>query len=362
MFIRASGFLNRSRLEDESIARWSRFLCLPSVNRIYMDVLSEVLKAIKLDAAFFYNAEFTAPWSFREPRSEAVAPHFAPGGGHVIIYHLIMEGRCAARLEDGEPIEAGSGDIVIFPHGDAHILGNGSTTTIDIEPRLHEILNQGLKVASAGGGGEMTRIVCGYMSCDPQLSSALLAGLPPLFRVPIRDDTGGQWLENTVRFSVSQAGSASLGGEAVLSKLSEVLFVETIRRYIAQLPPEETGWLAGARDPEVGRALALMHRAPATPWTIEMLAREIGISRSVLAERFRHYLNEPPMSYLTRWRLLLAARMLKSSNRGVAEIAAEVGYESEPAFNRAFKRQFNVPPARFRSATRRTAQGKLPAP
>jgi AraC-like DNA-binding protein len=319
-----------------------------------MDALSEVLKAIKLDAAFFYNAEFTAPWSFREPRSEVVAPHFAPGGGHVIIYHLLTEGRCTASIEGGKPISACSGDIVIFPHGDAHILGNGSTKTLDIESRLHEILAQGLKLACAGGGGEMTKIVCGYMSCDPQLSSALLAGLPPLLRVPIRDDAGGQWLENTIRFSVGQGGG-SLGGEAVLSKLSEVLFVETIRRYIAQLPAEETGWLAGARHPEVGSALALLHRDPAKPWTIELLAREIGISRSVLAERFRHYLNEPPMSYLTRWRLLLAARMLKSSSRGVADIAADVGYESEAAFNRAFKRQFTVPPARFRGSARRAA-------
>jgi AraC-like DNA-binding protein len=318
-----------------------------------MDAVSEVLKAIKLDGAFFYNAEFTAPWSFREPPSEAVAPHFAPGGGgHVIIYHLLIEGRCLANLEGEKPIPITSGDIVIFPHGDAHILGHGSTKTVDLEPRLSEILSQGLKLARDGGGGEMTRLVCGYMSCDPQLSRALLGGLPPLLRVPIRDDAGGRWLENTIRFSVDQAGSAGVGTEAVLSKLSEVLFVETIRRYIAQLPAEETGWLAGARDPEVGRALALLHRDPAKPWTIALLAREIGISRTVLAERFRHYLNEPPMSYLTRWRLLLAARMLKTNNRGVADIAADVGYESEAAFNRAFKRQFNVPPARFRRAAR----------
>lgn len=325
-----------------------------SANRIYMDALSEVLKAIRLDAAFFYNAEFTAPWSVREPRSELMASHFAPSGGHVIIYHLVTEGRCVAGLERGHPIEIGSGEIVIFPHGDAHVIGNGSTKTIDLELRLHEILGQGLKLTRAGGGGEMTRIVCGYMSCDPQLSSALLAGLPPLLRVPIRDDAGGQWLENTIRFSVGQAGNLALGGEAVLSKLSEVLFVETIRRYIAQLPPEEIGWLAGARDPEIGRALALLHAAPAKPWTIAVLAREVGLSRSVLAERFRHYLNEPPMSYLTRWRLLLGARMLKSSSRGVADIADEVGYESEAAFNRAFKRQFRIPPARFRRAAQKT--------
>ena len=319
-----------------------------------MDVLSEVLKAIRLDGAFFYNAEFTSPWSFREPASAVVAPHLSPSAGHLIIYHLITEGRCAANLEGGKPIGVGSGDIVIFPHGDAHILGNGSTQTIDLEMRLQEILSGGMKLARAGGGGEVTKIVCGYMSCDPQLSSALMAGLPAMFRVPIRDGPGGQWLETNIRFSVDQAGDGA-GGEAVLSKLSELLFVETIRRYISQLPAEETGWLAGVRDQEVGNALALLHRDPAKPWTIALLAREVGISRSVLAERFRQYLKEPPMSYLTRWRLQLAARMLKSSSRGVADIAFDVGYESEASFNRAFKRQFTVPPARFRDAARGTA-------
>jgi AraC-like DNA-binding protein len=316
-----------------------------------MDVLSEVLKAIKLDGAFFYNAEFTSPWSVREPPSAVIAPHLSSSGGHVIIYHLITEGRCVAGLDGDKPIGIASGDLVIVPHGDAHILGNGSTKTVDVEPMLHEILAKGLKLARAGGGGEVTKLVCGYMSFDPQLGNALLAGLPPLFRVPIRDGAGGDWLENTIRFSVDQAG-AGVGGEAVLSKLSELLVVEALRRYIAKLPSEEIGWLAGVRDPEVGNALALLHRAPAKPWTIAALAREVGTSRSVLAERFTHYLKEPPMSYLTRWRLQLAARMLKSSSRGVADIAADVGYESEAAFNRAFKRQFTIPPARFRDAAR----------
>src|SRR5262245_49120185 len=318
-----------------------------------MDVLSEVLKVVRLEGAIYYNAEFTAPWSFRSPPSRVYLPYFAPGAGHVIIYHLLTEGRCVAGLEDGEPVVIAAGDVVIFPHGDAHIISNGrGAQIIDTERELQRILAQGLKVSRLGGGGEVTRIVCGYMSCDPQLSAALLSGLPPVFRVPIRDDAAGQWLENSIRFSVGEAGDARAGGEAVLSRLSEVLFVETLRRYISQLPPEQTGWLAGARDPEIGKTLALLHRSPAQPWTIATLAREVGISRSVLAERFRHYLGEPPMSYLTRWRMQLAARMLKSSSRSVAEIAADVGYESEAAFNRAFKREFEVPPARFRSTLR----------
>jgi len=179
-----------------------------------------------------------------------------------------------------------------------------------------------------------------------------LAGLPPILKVPIRDGAAGQWLESSIRFSVGESCADGVGCEAVLSKLSEVLFVEALRRYIANAPSEQTGWLASARDPEIGKTLALLHRNPAEPWTLATLAREVGISRSVLADRFRHYMGEPLMSYLTRWRLQLGARMLKSSSRSVADIAADVGYESEPAFNRAFKREFEVPPARYRNNSR----------
>ncbi len=195
------------------------------------------------------------------------------------------------------------------------------------------------------------------MACEPQLSRVFLEGLPPIMKVNIRDDTSGQWLENSLRYSVDNAGATGPGSQAVLAKLSEVLFIETLRRYIASLPPEQTGWLAGVRDPEVGKALALLHRKPAHPWTIAALAGEVGISRSVLAERFRRYLSETPIAYLTRWRLQLGAQLLTSTSNSVAEIAAETGYESEPSCNRAFKREFGLPPARFRSRSR-SADGK----
>jgi AraC-like DNA-binding protein len=327
-----------------------------------MDVLSEILKAVKLQGAIYYNAEFTAPWSFRAPPSCVLAPHFAPGGGHVIIYHLLTQGRGFAGLEHGERIPLTAGDVVIFPHGDPHILSNGAPVEpVDQERELHRIFAQGLKLARGGGGGEVTKFVCGYMSCDPQLSRVFLAGLPAIFKVNVREGEAGQWLENSIRFSAGEADASRAGGEAVLAKLSEALFVETLRRYMAGLPPEQTGWLAGARDPEVGRALALLHRQPAEPWTIADLAREVGLSRSVFAERFRHYLGEPPIFYLTRWRMQVGAQMLKSSSRSVAEIAAEVGYESEAAFNRAFKREYHVPPARFRNQSRRGGHA-LPSP
>jgi AraC-like DNA-binding protein len=318
-----------------------------------MDVLSEVLKVVKLEGAIYYNAEFTAPWSLRAPSSRALAPHFTPGGGHVIIYHLLTEGRGFAGLEDGNRILLNAGDVVFFPHGDSHIMGNGTPVEpVDQERELHRIFAQGLKLARAGGGGEVTKLVCGYMCCDPQLSQVFLAGLPAICRVKVRDDAAGGWLESSIRFSVQDADSSRAGGEAVLAKLSELLFVETLRRYITALPSDQTGWLAGTRDPEIGRALALLHRHPARPWTIADLAQEVGLSRSVLAQRFHHYLGEPPMSYLTRWRLQLGAQMLKSSSRSVAEVAAEVGYESEAAFNRAFKREYRLPPARYRSESR----------
>jgi AraC-like DNA-binding protein len=318
-----------------------------------MDVLSEVLKVVKLQGALFYNGEFSSPWSFYSPPSRTVAAYVAPDARHVIVYHLLTEGRASARLADGERIMLEAGDIVIFPHGDAHFVENGPPAkSVDMGKELARILSQGLKRSTLGGGGETTKFVCGFMACEPRLSQVFLSGLPPVFKVSIRNDASGRWLENSIRFSVNEADTSRAGGEAVLAKLSEVLFVETLRTYIAHLPAEQTGWLAGARDSEVGKTLALMHRSPAHPWTIASLAREAGVSRSVLAERFRHYLSEPPMAYLTRWRLQLGAQMLASTSYSVAQIASEVGYESEAAFNRAFKREFETPPARFRTQAR----------
>jgi AraC-like DNA-binding protein len=241
----------------------------------------------------------------------------------------------------------------MIPHGDPHVLGNGPPTRpLEDSAPLEQVLSHGLKLWRTGGGGEITRFVCGYMACEPRLSRILLAGLPPAFKISIRDEPTGAWIENSIRFSVDDGDDSRPGREAVLAKLSEVLFVETLRAYVARLPSERTGWLAGVRDSQVGTALALMHRDPARPWTIASLAREAGLSRSVLAERFRHYLDATPMAYLTHWRLQLGAQRLARTGHSVAQIAAEVGYESEAAFNRAFKRVFAVPPARFRRQSR----------
>jgi AraC-like DNA-binding protein len=321
----------------------------------FLDVLSEVLRAVKLQGAMYYNGEFALPWRVRSPAGQTIAPHLGIKAKHVIVYHLLLGGRASVRLEQGKPLMLEAGDIVVLPHGDPHIVENGSAPrTVDISPELDRIFSQGLKLWRLGGGGELTRFVCGYMACEPRLSQVFLSGLPPLFKISLRDQPSGKWLEDSIRFSADEAVVSRPGGEAVLTKLAEVLFMETLRAYVADLSPKQTGWLAGTRDAVVGKALALMHRSASHPWTVDSIAKEAGVSRSVLAERFRHYLNEPPMAYLTRWRLQLGAEMLLSQSHPVAQIAAEVGYESEAAFNRAFRREFQIPPARFRAQARST--------
>ncbi len=314
-----------------------------------MDVLSEVLKVVKLEGALFFNGEFSAPWCIRSAPAVEYVPHFSTAAGHMIIFHFLTEGSAYAGLEDGPRETLRAGQIVIFPHGDPHILGNGSPVKpLDSLTTFSKNLKEGLKVARLGGGGETTRFVCGYLACDPRLSEVLLAGLPAMLTVPAVREPSDQWLEHAIRFSVGQGDGSNAGSSVVLAKLSEVLFVETLRRYITALPPGEVGWLAGARDPILGQVLALIHKDPAHPWTLLNLAKRVGVSRTRLAERFSHFLGESPMAYLAQWRLKLGAEKLQSSSDSVAEIAASVGYGSEAAFNRAFKREFDSPPAQFR--------------
>ncbi|HLI83878.1 MAG TPA: AraC family transcriptional regulator [Bryobacteraceae bacterium] len=323
-----------------------------------MDALSEVLKIVKLRGALFFNAEFSAPWCVASPESSRIAPLLCPGADRVIIYHHLTGGRAYAALRDGTRRDLESGDVVIFPHGDAHVLGNGAGKPVDALKVFAGNFNNGLKVACYGGGGQLTNFVCGYMACDPLLSEVVLAALPPMFSVNIAQDSAGQWLANSIRFSVREAGGPGPGSDVVLAKLSEVLFIETLRRFVRDLADEQKGWLAGARDPVIGEALALLHKNPAHSWTVANLAHQVGASRTRFAERFRHFLGEPPMAYLARWRLKLAAEILISSNANVCEVAAEVGYASEAAFNRVFKREFGCPPAQFRRSrsTRETSR------
>jgi len=319
-----------------------------------MDAFSEVLSGVKLTGAVFFSAEFSAPWGMSTSEPKVMAARVAPGAEHLVLYHLVIEGGALIEVADAEPVALQPGDVVIFPHGDAHHMSSGKDARRPFPNYgiTAKIQTRDLTPLCAGGGGKISRFVCGYMTCDPHLCQPILGGLPAVFKVNIRADPSGQWLETSIKHLVDEAASGRVGSDAMLAKLSEALFVDTLRRYVATLPEQQLGWLAGARDPVVGRSLALLHNRVAQPWTIADLADEVGISRSALVDRFTRYLDEPPMTYLTRWRLQLAKRSLERTSRGVADIAADVGYESEAAFSRAFKREFGDPPGRFRTRAR----------
>jgi AraC-like DNA-binding protein len=319
-----------------------------------MDAFSEILSGVKLSGAVFFHAEFSAPWGYSTPPGKALVEELAPGAARLVIYHFVIEGGAVVRMLDGPSLTVQAGDVVVFPHAHQHHFASDNRLAPPF-PNYGisaKIRSRDLSPLQAGGGGAVSRFVCGYMTCDPHLSRPILSGLPPVFKVNIRADRSGQWLESSILHLVEEAAARRVGGEAMLAKLSEALFVDTLRRYVAALPEKQVGWLAGSRDPIVGKSLGLLHSRIAHPWTIADLAGEVGISRSALIKRFTQYLSEPPMAYLTRWRLEMAARALERTSRSVAEIAADIGYESEAAFNRAFKRGLGQPPGQYRSERR----------
>lgn len=313
-----------------------------------MDALSAALNAVRMTGAIFFNAEFTKPWGFEAAPNQA-ASALAPGTERLVPYHLVIEGEATAKIDGIASMSLAAGDIVVVPHGDAHTLSNGSPSALfDSGSLLAKCLAGDLSVTRLGGGGATTRFICGYFGCERHAERLFLAGLPPMIKINVRSDSAGEWLENSIQYLVSTVGSGRPGHMALISKMAEALFVEMLRRHTEQLPPEQLGWLAAARDPVVGRVLALFHRKPCYPWTADEVAAQVGASRSVVAERFARLLGEPPHTYLARWRLQLAARLLETTQGTVVYICSEVGYESEAAFNRAFKREFGIPPAQYR--------------
>ena len=325
-----------------------------------MDALSEALNSVRMTGAIFFHAVCTAPWGFAVPPIHKVAHILAPGTERLVSYHLVSEGKAVVRFDGMADMALTAGDILIIPHGAPHTVFNGAPATmVDSGASLNQYLAGTLNTMQLGGGGEVTRFVCGYFGCERHADRLFLAGLPTVIHIHIRGDASGAWLENSILHLVSEAASGRPGRTVLLSKMAEALFVETLRRYMEQLPAEQTGWLAGARDPVVGAVLALMHRKPFHPWTVEELASEAGTSRSVVAERFARFLGEPPLGYLAHWRLQRAATLLGTTRQTVIQVADAVGYGSEAAFNRAFKREFGVPPAQYRrkvSGNDRTSQ------
>jgi AraC family transcriptional regulator, alkane utilization regulator len=322
-----------------------------------MDALSDILTLVKLTGAVHFAADFSAPWCICA--DENTASRALPKGEHMIYFHLLTQGSCFAKLPDGQAVHFQAGDLIVLPHQDFHIMGSAlELAPVPINEFYVPPAPGQIARASLGGGGEPTRIVCGFLSCDKRLAGPLLDNLPRLLRVRVDRAEAAAWLASSVKLTLAEEASPRAGSTVMLAKLSELMFVEVLRNYIEALPSEQTGWLAGLRDRYVGRALTLMHTRPADPWTVDLLAKEVALSRSALAERFTGLLGQPPMQYLTRWRLQLAAQMLHSERRGVGAVASDVGYESEAAFNRAFKREFGTPPAawrRTRSGGKRTS-------
>jgi AraC family transcriptional regulator, alkane utilization regulator len=325
-----------------------------------MDALSEVLGAIRLTGAVFLEMELHAQWSYITAPARKIADVLMPEADHVIPYHLVTEGTCYARLLDGDPVEVRTGDLILFPAGDRHMLAAASAAALRLKPiditgeSLDKLIRRGEVAAfKKGRAGRTTRIVCGYLACDKRLAEPILTSLPRLLRVGMRNGGTAAWVQSSIRYSVEESASSRPGSAAVLARLSEVLFAEAIRQYMDDLPPGQSGWLAGLRDRHVGRTLSLLHEQPAYPWTVDKLARKVGLSRSVLGQRFTALIGAPPMHYLARWRTLLAATRLRESDAPIVRVAEAVGYDSEAAFNRAFKREFGLPPAAWRKQATR---------
>jgi len=327
-----------------------------------MDALSNVLSAVRLTGAVFLDMELRETWSYLSASPREVADLLMPEADHVIPYHLITAGTCYAKLPEGEPLELVAGDVILFPGGDRHVLAAASQAALRAKPEEHEgeslqrLLKRGdVTALRQGEKGSETRVICGFLACDGRMAEPILNSLPRMLRVSLRDSDTVGWLQSSMQFAIVQSAARRPGSAMVLARLSEVMFAEAVRRYMESLPDGQASWLGALRDRYVGRTLALLHDRPAHAWTVDELAREVGLSRSALGERFTALVGKPPMQYLTSWRIAMAAVRLREGNGSILRIATEVGYESEAAFNRAFKREFGSPPAAWRRRLAATA-------
>ncbi len=320
------------------------------------DPLTDVLASVRLTGAVFFAVEGTAPWVAEGPPASAISGRVMPEVDHVFEFHAVTQGRCLGGIVGEEPLPLEAGDVICFPHGDPHVMSSARGLRAPPDDLSVYERRPGARVpfpVKLGTGPAEAHLVCGFFGCDVRPFNPLLATLPRVLRTSHRDGSpGGGWLSRLTEVAEAEARSPRPGGEAVLSRLSELMFVEIIRRHLESLPPDRTGWLAGLRDPHVGKALIALHARPGHSWTIDALGREAGISRSVLAERFTALVGEPPIQYLGRWRMQLAASLLATTHDGIAAIGARVGYASEAAFNRAFKKMVGAPPATWRRQRR----------
>jgi len=328
---------------------------LPVSEPMAPDPLADVLHSVKLTGALFFLIDATSPWCVEVPQAGAFAPVILPRAQHIISYHVAVQGSGLASVPGIDPVRFEQGDIIVFPHADPYLM----LSAPGVPPELNaEQTMQFFRDMAAGrlpfvireGGGEdpPAKFICGFLGCDARPFNPLLATLPRLMHVRCNGAKRDDLLDRLVELTFAEAQVQRAGGESIRLRLSELMFVEVIRRYLEGLPVEQTGWLAGLRDPAIGRALALLHERPTEAWSLDQLARDVGLSRSVLADRFAQLVGQPPMQYLTSWRMQLAARLLSDGTAKVAAIAQEVGYASEAAFSRAFKKITGLSPALWR--------------
>ena len=324
------------------------------------DPLSDLLRSVRLRGAVFYYVSNRDPWAAEAPPAREIAAAVLPGAEHVMEFHLIARGSGWAAVSGLPPVRLECGDIVMFPHGDAHVLSSAPGlepqrigvewvfATRHLPKPLPVAFHSGVREPGADTPVEAADsvLVCGFLGCDLRPFNPLIAALPRLLHLPAA--RAGEWIARVIDQAAHESAAPGPGAEAVLERLAEMMFVDTARRYLDSLPEDATGWLAGLRDRYVGHALALLHEAPEHPWSMEELGRAVGLSRSALHERFLQFLAQPPMHYLAQWRIQVGSRLLRETNQTVAAIAQEVGYESEAAFSRAFKRLVGLPPATWR--------------
>lgn len=323
------------------------------------DTLSDVLEAVKLTGALFFLVDARTPWVAEAPASEDLAPVILPRSDHVVSYHVVSEGTCWCESPGHAPMPLEVGDVLVVPRGHAYQIAStcGLRTGWSLDDALSwfRAMAAGqlpFVVSEGGSGPERLQLVCGFLGCDALPFNPVLTTLPTLLKVRLRGDSGSR-LNALLEFAVAESTRAHPGSRSVLLRIAELVFVEVLRSYLTSASEDGASWLGGLRDPIVGRALARLHAQPARPWTLPELAREAGASRTVLAERFAHFVGHPPMLYLTRWRMQIAASRLAAGAAPVSAVAALVGYESEAAFSRAFKKVTGVTPASWRSRRRR---------
>ncbi len=312
-----------------------------------MDPLSDVLRAVRLDGAYFYRVEAAGPWSVAAVAARELVPRVLPRAEHLIAYHILLSGSCFGGLEGERQVEMKPGDAIVFPHGDAHVMSSADGCRLGADRHDTSPARFPSTLEIGPGPTRETTLVCGFLGCDARPYNPLLASLP---RRLVASGLAGGWLSQFPAQVVAESWKERAGGETLLTRMAELMFIEVVRHHLENLPPRQSGWLAALKDDVAGPALAALHERPAHPWTLPELAQAIATSRTVLAERFSALVGVPPMLYLTRWRLQLAALELARGTTKIAAIAEQVGYESEAAFSRAFKRETGLSPAAWRRA------------